>query len=289
MGLMKSADFNRYPNRLCGQITDFSDRIRVGKGRFGIERVEVDIRGAGFFPHRHDTYAIGLTVSGVQTFRYRGSRRYCLPKQSHILHPDEVHDGSAGSCAGFSYRILYIAPFVVQKALSGRPLPFVTDPVVNLGANHVGLLPRLWNVNDDLDDLEDDEIVSAIVSLLETCSQGDMLTRRRPLPWEALRRVCEMLAADPATRCASEQLEMVSGLDRWTLAREFRAAFGTTPRSYRTMRQLDKVRSLLVRGVSPTDAALEAGFSDQSHMSRMFKRAYGFTPMRWTTAVEQVR
>jgi AraC-like DNA-binding protein len=275
--------------RLCGQNTEFGDRIRLGQGRFGIERVEVDIRGEGFSPHRHDTYAIGLTVAGVQTFRYRGSRRYCLPRQSHILHPDEVHDGSAGSCAGFSYRILYIAPFLVQEALGGRPLPFVADPVVNPGANHLGFLSRLWNVNDDLDDVEDDEIVSAIVSFLETCSQGDRPAPRRALPWKALRRVREMLAADPATRCASQELEMVSGLDRWTLAREFRAAFGTTPRSYRTMRQLDKVRSLLVRGVSPTDAALEAGFSDQSHMSRMFKRAYGFTPMRWMTAVQPAR
>jgi hypothetical protein len=36
-------------------------------------------------------------------------------------------------------------------------------------------------------------------------------------------------------------------------------------------------------------AAAEAGFSDQSHMSRMFKKVYGFTPMRWTSAVTPAR
>ena len=31
----------------------------------------------GFEPHRHDVYAVGITTAGVQTFRYRGSRRIC--------------------------------------------------------------------------------------------------------------------------------------------------------------------------------------------------------------------
>jgi AraC-like DNA-binding protein len=167
----------------------------------------------------------------------------------------------------------------MQRALSGKSLPFVADPVVDLGAESAELLCRLWNVDDDLEDVEDDEIVSA----------GGRPARRRVIPWEALRRVCELLAAEPAVPCVAGELEIVSGLDRWTLAREFRAAYGTTPRSFRTMRQLDKVRSLLVGGVSLAAAAAEAGFSDQSHMSRMFKKVYGFTPMRWTSAVAPAR
>jgi AraC-like DNA-binding protein len=276
-------------HRLHGQLADFGDRICVGNGRAGVERAEVHICGNGFSPHRHDTYGIGLTLSGVQTFQYRGVRRYCLPRQCHILHPDEVHDGGAASDAGFSYRIVHVAPATMQRALSGKSLPFVADPVVDLGAESAELLSRLWNVDDDLEDVEDDEIVSSILGFLEKCSAGGRPARRRVIPWEALRRVCELLAAEPAVPCVAGELEIVSGLDRWTLAREFRAAYGTTPRSFRTMRQLDKVRSLLVGGVSLAAAAAEAGFSDQSHMSRMFKKVYGFTPMRWTSAVTPAR
>jgi hypothetical protein len=43
------------------------------------------------------SYAIGITLAGVQVFRYRGERRHCLPGQCHVLHPDEMHDGGAGS------------------------------------------------------------------------------------------------------------------------------------------------------------------------------------------------
>ena len=84
-------------------------------------------------------------------------------------------------------------------------------------------------------------------------------------------------------------LETLSGLDRWTLARQFRARFGTSPARFRTMRQLDRVRGLIEGGASLADAALAAGFADQSHMTRHFKRAYGMTPGRWAAAIGRGR
>src|SRR5436309_4774052 len=88
------------------------DSIRFGPKGYGVERAEVYLSTCAFSPHRHDTYAIGVTTAGVQTFGYRGSRCVCLPGQLHVLHPDEAHDGAAGTEDGFSYRILYIARLV---------------------------------------------------------------------------------------------------------------------------------------------------------------------------------
>src|SRR5256885_84007 len=106
-----------------------ADSIRFGPKAYGVERAEVYLSTCAFSPHRHDTYAIGVTTAGVQTFGYRGSRCVCLPGQLHVLHPDEAHDGAAGTEDGFSYRILYIAPELIRGALAGRALPFVADPV----------------------------------------------------------------------------------------------------------------------------------------------------------------
>ena len=82
-----------------------------------------------------------------------------------------------------------------------------------------------------------------------------------------------------------EELEREAGLDRWSLARHFRAAFGTSPSRFRTLRQLDRARGVVQRGTALAEAALQAGFADQSHMSRQFKRAYGLTPARWAAAL----
>ena len=94
----------------------------------GIERIEAHFAGHGFDPHRHDTYAIGYTIAGVQAFRYRGSARQSLPGEVFVLHPDETHDGRAGTSAGFRYRILYVEPRLIADALHA-PLPFVREPV----------------------------------------------------------------------------------------------------------------------------------------------------------------
>ena len=75
--------------------------------------------GQAFSPHRHDSYTIGLTLEGVQTFRYRGARRICLPGECHVLHPDELHDGGSGSAAPFAYRIAYVDA-ALDEALFGE-------------------------------------------------------------------------------------------------------------------------------------------------------------------------
>src|SRR6185503_10738015 len=83
-------------------------RIAFGEGGGGIERMAARFTGQAFSPHRHDTYAIGVTLSGIQTFRYRGAQRICLPGECHVLHPDETHDGGSATGEEFSYRIAYV-------------------------------------------------------------------------------------------------------------------------------------------------------------------------------------
>src|SRR5205814_8631693 len=76
-------------------------------------------------------------------------------------------------------------------------------------------------------------------------------------------------------------LEKVADTDRFTIARHFRWAFGTSPDRYRTLRRLALARAAIESGQSLARAAAEAGFADQSHMTRHFKRTYGLTPGRW--------
>lgn len=259
-------------------------RLRYGTGAEGIERLEASLAGEGFAPHRHDTYAVGITLRGVQTFRYRGERRHCLPGEWHILHPDEVHDGVAGTDEGFGYRIVYVDPFLVQEALGGGPLPFVPDPVVRPRDVEPSLAACLRDIDAPLGDVERLSLVLLVARTLERHSSARPRPRG-PLALEALARVRDLIADDPAVRHTLAEFEAVSGLDRWTIARQFRVAFGTSPTRFRTMRQLDRARRMLRDGVPLSEAAQSAGFADQSHMTRMFKRAYGMTPARWTAAL----
>ncbi len=118
--------------RLCGAKR--SDWLRSRELSDGVQLLQAWFAGHGFDKHRHDTYAIGVTDVGVQAFDYRGAAQISTPGQVVVLHPDETHDGRAGTPEGFGYRIVYVAPARIHeaaRAIRGRAgaLPFVREPV----------------------------------------------------------------------------------------------------------------------------------------------------------------
>src|SRR6202035_59138 len=62
------------------------------------------------------------------------------------------------------------------------------------------------------------------------------------------------------------------------LVRAFSRAFGMSPHQYMTSRRVDLARRLLLDGMPPALAATEAGFYDQSHLSRHFGHVLGTSP-----------
>lgn len=264
--------------RLCGT------HIKLGRGGRGVERAEAYLHGQAFAPHRHDSYAIGITLAGVQRFRYRGEQHQCLPGQCHILHPDELHDGAAGTEAGFAYRIIYLDPVLIQQAMDGAPLPFARTPVVDASLLPKGFAADAWDLDAETGDVAQVDLAVAATNLLVSAASGATM-RRAKLDVAAISRVRERIAACPATRSTMPELERIAGLDRWTLARQFRAMFGTSPGRFRILRQLDQVRRMLLSGTPLVAASIDAGFADQSHMSRHFKSTYGLTPAAWLAAV----
>ena len=97
----------------------------------------------------------------------------------------------------------------------------------------------------------------------------------------AVARAREFLVAEAPRTIASEELESVSGLDRFALARHFRAAFGTSPHRFQVGRRLGRARTMIAGGTPLSEVAAATGFADQSHLTRHFSARFGLTPGRW--------
>jgi len=173
---------------------------------------------------------------------------------------------------------------LVQQAIGGRSLPFVETPVIRLQPLYKRRLSAVWDMADKIDSVRQTELATDVADTLESIATARP-RRREPLCLPALHRVRDILASVPSSRRSMQDLEREAGIDRWTLARQFRAAFGTSPTRFRTMRQLDEVRALVKSGASLAEAAEDAGFADQCHMSRLFKQAYGLSPGKWAAAI----
>ncbi|MDG3441737.1 AraC family transcriptional regulator [Nitrospirillum amazonense] len=266
-----------------------ADGITAAPAFPGIERIEARFHGDAFSPHRHDTYGLGVTLHGVQTFHYRGQRRYSQPGNVIILHPDEEHDGGAGTDEALRYRMLYLEPALLRRCLDadgqpGAALPFVGQPVLADAELRQVLLPALSSLDEGLEDLAVDDLLVR----LARCLARHAGAKAKPLGLLAQRqahRARDYLEANALAPVRSEDLEAVTGLDRYALARHFRALFATSPHRFLVMRRLQHARRMITDGEPLAEVAAAAGFADQSHLNRHFRKAYGMTPGRWATLV----
>ena len=221
-------------------------------------------------------------MAGVQAFRYRGVNERSVAGQFFVLHPDELHDGRPGAASGFRYRSLYIEPHLIRAALGdARPLPFVREAVSRDRRLADAVLPALDDLETPLEELERDQIVTTLADALGAVGGSATSSRPRGPNMRAAKIARLYLDANHYGSVSSTALESVTGLTRFELARHFRAAFGTSPYRYLSLRRLDRVKTMIGAGGSLADIALACGFSDQSHMTRQFKRAFGLSPARW--------
>jgi AraC-like DNA-binding protein len=247
----------------------------------GVELFEAWFRGSAYRRHRHDTYAIGVTETGLQAFAYRGATHRSVPGQVVVLHPDEAHDGRAGSEAGFGYRQLYVEPSLILAALrelcgEGAALPFAREPVT-VNETLAGAIRGAFEGHAD--PLAGDELVLRLTEgLLEADSEIGRPSTFTRVDVAAIARARQLLDAETSRVVRSNELETVSGLTRFDLARQFRALVGASPYRYSVMRRLEVARSQIGRQAPLVDAALNAGFADQAHFTRMFTARYGITP-----------
>jgi len=247
-----------------------------------LERVEACFSGTAFAPHRHDVYAIGTTLKGVQSFDYRGSTRFSQAGQLVVLHPDELHDGRAGDDAAFRYRTAYITPAVIQEVLAGRTLPFVEDGVSSDPRLRRAISALLEDYSRPLAKLEQQDAVYDLAMALQAVS-------RVVRPIKKVNRTAAICARDYIEASIDRNfslgdLERVTRHDRWQLSRDFRAMFGTSPYRYLIARRLERARRMMLAGCATAATAHACGFSDQSHFGRSFKKTYGLTPNAWLKA-----
>ncbi|WP_200834867.1 AraC family transcriptional regulator [Phyllobacterium salinisoli] len=282
MNAVIGADVQAGLERSC---TPSHDWIRLAPPEPGLERMEAFFGGHAFDPHRHDTYAIGYTLNGVQSFDYRGVKVDSTAGKVIVIHPDEVHNGHSGLETGFRYRMLYIEPFMIRDALGERAgsLPFVRDVAADDPRLLVALRPAFAALDNGLEGLEMDQIVVAIADALLARDPTAGKRSSSAISSIAVERARQFLNENFGRTVASGQLEEITGLDRYALARHFRQQLGTSPYRYLTMRRLDHAKRVMRQGAALAEAALSSGFADQSHMTRQFKQAYGMPPGRWRT------
>lgn len=257
------------------------DQIRLDRPTAGLQRLEGRFGGHAYDLHRHETYGVGLTLYGVQQFHYRGSLRASRARQVLVLHPDEAHDGHAGEGAAFAYRMLYLDPAAVSQALDTASPPHVAEAVGHDPETAKVIEEAFLDFPQPLEPLAVDATIGRLADLLARRGDGGPRRRRGSLALRAVTQARDFLVAESHRTVGSDELERISGLDRFSLARHFRSVFGTSPHRFQVGQRLMRAQSMIIEGVALSETAAAAGFADQSHLTRHFSARFGVTPGRW--------
>jgi len=104
----------------------------------------------------------------------------------------------------------------------------------------------------------------------------------------AIERVQSHIQANLSQPLTLPELAELAGLSMWRFATVFRQQVGVAPHRYICRLRLERAQALIRDGVPAATAASEAGFYDQSHLSRHFKNVFGMTPGQYLTAARQL-
>lgn len=239
-----------------------------------------------FAPHAHDEYVFGVVEDGAARTLFRGGEDIHAVGSVITFSPGEVHTGAPATEAGWSYRMLYpsesLVRFVAREATGRDFAPsfdksFVHDPDLStrLHAAHATLEGRADRLQKEEALLEAlGELVIRHSSTADEASGVVHATRSTA----ALRRVRDLLEAEYARTVTISELAREAGLSTFHLIRVFRASFGLPPYKYLEQVRIQQARRLIRAGFPLTHVVHATGFSDQSHLTRYFKRIVGVTP-----------
>ncbi len=88
----------------------------------------------------------------------------------------------------------------------------------------------------------------------------------------------EVIETDIAQGLDLQRLAGAARVTRFQVIRDFKLTTGLTPGAYIRNRRFRLACGLIEQGLPLADAAAAAGFADQSHLSRVFRRSQGITP-----------
>ena len=237
--------------------------------------------------HWHDEVHVCKYHAGTGYLRYKGNSYQSCPGDLAVTAPGEVHENWVVPGASVSFRSVYIPVPLIHSAFQQlgtkqRELTF------GVGFSQTGdagprLLAAYQAIERAASTLVCEELwLGFLLSLVRQCSDSGTAPASIRQDQRCVRKVREYIDAHFTRSISMCELSGAAGLSMFHLHRLFRASTGIPPHEYQTQLRINYAKRLLQRGCRPVDVALSSGFSDQSHLTRHFKRLVGITPARFS-------
>lgn len=246
-----------------------------------IEAYRIEGTQQPFPNHFHEYYVIGFVESGERTLSCR-NKEYTIDRGCVILfNPGDNHACVQSDGSTLDYRGINIGKETMRRLsseITGRDeLPGFSCNVIRdeeIGC-HLRLLHEM--VMNDTEAFGKEETMLLLISALIQ-KYGKPFSQCVPEYSEEIGRACAFMEQHYMERICLEQICRQAALSKSALLRAFTKSKGVTPYRYLENIRINEAKKLLGQGVTPLEAAIRTGFSDQSHFTNYFSRFIGLAP-----------
>ena len=228
--------------------------------------------------HVHEVWTLLIVDAGVVRYDLDGRERGTPDDTVSLLPPQVPHNGSPATAEGFRKRVLYLDLSELDESFVGPAVdgPDLADAVLRrrVGQLHTALTERG-------DELEAQSRLALICERLRTHLRPRLDAGPRPPDRGVAHGLRELLDERLLQGVTLDEAAKLLHAHPTHLVRAFSTAFGIAPHQYLTARRVDRARRLLLDGMPLGETATAAGFFDQPHLNRHFKRVVGTTPGRF--------
>lgn len=250
------------PDLDTGRMSETSISRLSGFG--GFDLLESRVQHFEYTPHRHAEVVIAAYTAGRKMARCEGREFGIGAGDLLVIGPETLHAARTLDAEGWHYQAIYLT---VDQIAAATGLQDLDRRMGGHRLHRAKALPFRHAIDDPL----------ALAGILVWLFADEIPGQIRTSP-AAIRLVHDLLADDPSATHTLPELAELAGLSPEHLSRRFRAAYGLSPFQFLSTARVRFAREMIAKGAPIGEAAHAAGFADQSHLNRWFKRVHGVTP-----------
>lgn len=242
-------------------------------------RYLADGRRVSYDRHAHKLFSIGAIIAGESSFMHGDDDYRVAAGSLVIINPGCVHACNPLEDLPWAYCMLYVdAEWLADlQSTTGQAFQGYATAVSDDQILHAGLL-ELYQIliADDAELLHKQGSVIQYFSEVQKRLQA--ATPELPVENGRLKLAADFINMHCTQDLSLDDISAQAGLSASYLFRAFKKQYGMTPHAYLINRRVQYAQERLKNGATIAEAALDAGFADQAHFQRVFKRMLAATP-----------
>lgn len=266
---------------LVSNCLDRENRLKTWQSPHmdGLEIIESNEHIWSYPEHLHEALEIIWVISGEIEITCCGGACIIRPGQACVIHPLEVHTGKSVSELSCRFVLIHIPAGQMKDHIQNSTFRRTSGFIIESDGLGMILSEMIESIRSSKDGREEAGVVSRFLSgLYGSTGDRSILSSGRIKPHPAVEQIISLFEGHSTEGMDNKTLARAVGLNKRYLISLFRDSQGVSPHKFLVSMKIDRGRRLIESDVPLNYAALDAGFADQSHFTRHFKRHYGVTP-----------